>query len=113
MTISFDPLTLCGIILVQLANRYMKFDLTEKQEKLIMHPWTQLAMYTSVVYFTTRNIPITLIVIIISYTFIYILFNEKHRLNVLSISWLNKDKPEYISPKEAYKENINKYHSVF
>ena len=110
MTFSFDPLTLFAIILVQLANRYMKFDLTEKQEKLIMHPWTQTAMYASVVYFTTRSIPLTLIIIVISYMCIYILFNEHHHLNVLSVKWLYQEK-QVISPKEVYKTSISKYHN--
>ena len=107
MSFNFDPLNLFAIFLMQLANRYMKFDLTENQEKLMMHPFTQVAMYTSVVYLTTRNIPITLLVIFISYTCIYILFNEKHHLNL--ISPLNKSDE---SAKEIYKNNVYKYHSL-
>ena len=106
MLLNFDPLNLFAIFLMQLANRYMKFDLTENQEKLMMHPYTQVAMYSSVIYLTTRNIPITLLVIILSYTCIYILFNEKHYMNL--ISPVNKSD---ISTKEIYKNNILKYHS--
>jgi hypothetical protein len=107
MSFNFDPLNLFAIFLMQLANRYMKFDLTENQEKLMMHPFTQIAMYTSVIYLTTRNMPITLLVIFISYTCIYILFNEKHYLNL--ISPINKSDE---SAKEIYKNNVYKYHSL-
>ena len=107
MSLSLDPLNLFAIFLMQLANRYMKFDLTENQEKLMMHPFTQVAMYTSVVYLTTRNIPITLIVIFISYTCIYILFNEKHHLSI--VSYINKSDE---SAKDIYKNNVYKYHSL-
>ena len=112
--ITFDPITLISIILLQMANRYMKLDMTKAQEKLIMHPYMQFIMYISVIYFTTKSIFYTAIIALLTYVFITILFNENHRLNVFPKVWLYNEKiiekePERV--KEKYIENINKYHS--
>ena len=112
--IAFDPITFITIILLQIANRYLKLDMTKAQEKIIMHPYTQMAMYCSVIYFTTKSVPFTLIILLITYICAQILFNENHRLNVLSKSWLYDqkiidEKPE--GKKQKYIENLQKYHS--
>lgn len=114
--LSFDPVTVISIMLLQVANRYMRLDMTKAQEKLILHPYTQFAMYISVIYFTTKSIFYTSIIALATYICVTILFNENHRLNVLPKTWLYKEKiidekPE-ASFKDMYKENLHKYHHI-
>ena len=113
MIIAFDPLIFLTIIIIQIANRYLKINITKAQEKIIMHPYMQFAMYFSIIYFTTRNIVYSLIIVLISYVFLNILFNENHKHNILSKVWLKEQNiisDIIYSQKEQYKNNINIYH---
>lgn len=111
---SFDPIYILSIILIQIANRHMRIDMTKAQEKIIMHPYTQYLMYICVIYFTTKNIPFTLITILFTYIFAFILLNENHKLNILPKQWLYNENIINEIPnknnKLIYKENIYKYH---
>ncbi len=114
MSLAFDPLFSLSIIMLQISNRYMKIKLTPAQEKILMNPIVQTAMYTSIIYFTTKNIIVTCFIVIISYLFLVILFNENHKLNILSKSWLYKENlidTNVLSDKDAYITNIEKYHT--
>ena len=113
MNIGFDPLVSLSIILLQISNRYMRINITPAQEKILMHPLTQIAMYASIIYFTTKNMLLTLFIVIISYLFLVILFNENHRLNILPKDWLYRENLTNVrteSSKEKYKNNLEKYH---
>jgi hypothetical protein len=91
----------------------MKINITPAQEKILMHPLTQIAMYASIIYFTTKNVLLTCIIVLISYLFFFILFNENHRLNILPKEWLYKEKlisKKHPSCKETYKNNVALYH---
>jgi len=113
MIMTFDPLIFLTIIILQIANRYLKIDITKAQEKIIMHPYMQFAMYFSIIYFTTRNIAYTLIIVLISYIFLVILFNENHKHNILSKAWLKEQNiisDIIYSQKEQYKNNLNIFH---
>ncbi len=113
MIIAFDPLIFLTIIVLQIANRYLKINITKAQEKIIMHPYTQFAMYFSIIYFTTRNLAYSLIIVLISYVFLTILFNENHKHNILSKAWLKSENlisEQIFSQKELYKNNMNIYH---
>lgn len=112
--VTFDPITIVSIIVLQIANRYMKFDFTTAQEKIIMNPYTQFIMYMCVVYFTTKNVLFTAVVALLTYIFATILFNENHKLNILPKAWLYKEniiseEPE--STKQKYMESLTKYHA--
>lgn len=114
MSIPFDPLVSLSIIMLQISNRYMKIQLTPAQERILTHPLLQIIMYTSIIYFTTKNIILTGIIVIVSYLFLVVLFNENHRLNILPKDWLFKEKlihEPVTSNKETYKNNIEKYHN--
>jgi hypothetical protein len=113
MNFGFDPLVSLSIIMLQVSNRYMRINITPAQEKILMHPITQISMYASIIYFTTKNILLTLFIVIISYLFLVVLFNENHRLNILPKDWLYKEKLSDVmseSSKEMYKNNLEKYH---
>jgi hypothetical protein len=113
MNIGFDPLISLSIILLQISNRFMRINITPAQEKILMHPLTQVAMYASIIYFTTKNILLTLFIVIVSYMFLVVLFNENHKLNVLPKSWLYKENLSDVpseSCKQKYINNLEKYH---
>ena len=115
MSIAFDPLFSLSIILLQISNRFMKISITPAQEKILMHPITQTAMYASIIYFTTKNMILTCLIVIISYMFLTILFNENHKMNILPRQWLYKQNliPDAgQSSKEMYKNNMDRYHNI-
>ena len=110
---SFDPLAILSIVFLQLGSKYIKLDITNAQEEIIKHPLSQIILFGCLIFFTTKNIYITIIVVIISYLFIHILFNEKHDLNVLPTEWLYRNNyiKEINSNKDLYINNLNKYHN--
>ncbi len=113
MSIPFDPLFSFSIILLQISNRFMKINITPAQELILMNPITQIAMYASIIFFTTKSVLLTCIIVIISYLFLTILFNENHELNILPKHWLyeqNLIKEKKESCKVTYKHNMEKYH---
>lgn len=114
MILAFDPLIFLTIIVLQIANRYLKINMTKAQEKIIMHPYMQFAMYFSIIYFTTRNIAYSLIIVLLSYIFLTILFNENHKHNILPKTWLKEQNfinTPIHSEKELYKNNIEIFHT--
>ncbi len=113
MSLEFDPVFSLAIMFLQISHRFMKINLTKAQEKILMHPIAQIAMYASIIFFSTKSILLTGIIVILSYLFLYVLFNENHRLNILPKSWLHKENllNETFKPnKHIYKENLQKYH---
>lgn len=114
MSLAFDPLFSIAIIVLQVANRYLKYDITKAQEKILMHPFTQFCMYFCIIYFTTKNIPLSLLIVLVSFLLLHVLLNENNKYNILPPSWLYKEhliNEEVVSQKEVYKQNINKYNS--
>ncbi len=110
---ALDPLGIMSLVLMQLGGKYINFNLTKGQEELVKHPITQVIIFGCIIYFTTKNIVITVIVVMISYILIHILFNEYSEFNIFSEDWLYKNKiikNKSISSKELYKNNIDKYH---
>ena len=112
---SFDPLVLGSVMMLQVANRFMKIEMTKAQEKIIYHPYVQILMYFCIIFFTTRNVRISLIIVVISYIFFAILLNENHKFNLLSKSWLHDEKivevKEFVSEKDIYKNKLKELHS--
>lgn len=112
MSLAFDPLLSIAIIILQVANRYLKYDLTKAQEKILMHPFMQFCMYFCIIYFTTKNVPLSLIIVLVSFLLLHVLLNEHNKYNILPPSWLYKERlinEEVVSHKEVYKQNISMY----
>lgn len=109
MTI-MDPLMAISFVLLQVGGAYLKYDLTDAQKKIISHPYMQFIIFVAVVYFSTKNIYSTIIIIVLTYLMIYILFNENHKYNLLSKNWLHKEKLIYdnnhVSEKNNYKNTL-------
>jgi len=114
MGLVFDPLFSIAIIISQVAGKYLKYDITKAQEKILTHPFMQFVMYFCIIYFSTKNIPLSLIIVLVSFILLHVLLNENHKYNILSPVWLYEEKiikEEVVSQKDVYKQNINKYNS--
>jgi hypothetical protein len=112
MDISYEPLSIITLILVQIGGRFLKFDLTEMQQKLIQHPIIQAIILLSMIFFTTKNLLFSITIVIVVFMFLHILLNENHKYNILPRKWLTektKNLDNSIKPiKDIYKDNIKK-----
>jgi hypothetical protein len=115
MTI-IDPLTALSFVILQVGGSSLKYDLSEAQKKILSHPYMQIIIFIAIVYFSTKNVLSTIIISILFYILIYILFNEKHKYNLLSKKWLYKEKIIYDnsndSPKDKYKNILALYNTL-
>lgn len=114
MSQSFDPIFSISVILFQLGNRYLKINTTKAQDEIIKHPITQLILYFTIVYYSTKNISISLFVAITSILLYTVLLNENHPFNLFPEKWLIDNKiinKQMVSYKKNYKENIQTLHS--
>ena len=113
MPTTFDPMLSFAIIMLQMGNKYLRFDVTKAQEKILMLPVTQISMYFCIMYFYTKSVVFAGIIVIISLLLLFVLLNENSRFNILPKSWLYKENlvlTKGVSEKEAYKNNLQKYH---
>lgn len=112
----FDPLLLVSIMFFQIGNRFLKIETTKAQEKILTHPYVQFCLYFILIYYSTRDIFITVIIVSVSCLFLFVLFNEKNKYHILSEKWLkNEDllvdkKNDIVNTKETYKTNLDILH---
>ena len=113
MDISYEPLSIITLILVQIGGRFLKFDLTHVQQKLINHPAVQSLILLAMIFFATKNLLVSILIVIVVFLFLYILLNENHKYNLLPRKWLLEEKENMdssIKPiKDIYKENIKNF----
>jgi len=107
-----DPIYTLIFIVSNLGHRYIKHDITIAQDKILNHSVTQTFMYFSIVYFSTRNLPLSIVIVVITYLLFKVFLNENNRYNIFSKSWLYQNKiiDEYISDKDVYINNIYRNH---
>ena len=109
---SFDPLTISALILMQIGSKYFTLDLTTAQQKIVKHPIIQFIIFFAIIYISTKNIFLSIIIIIITYLLIHILFNENNKNHILSKVWLKKEglikDNDIISSKILYQNNLKK-----
>lgn len=79
------------MLFMQLGSRNFKFNFTEAQQKLMAHPVSQVLLLVAMFYAPTRNIFLSIIIVILYYLVTYVLLNELHPLNLYSTSWLKKE----------------------
>lgn len=114
---SFDPLSIITMILMQIGGKYLNFNITKAQEKIIKHPFFQSIIFFSIIYIGTKDFFISFTVLIITYLLIKVLLNENHKYNILSKSWLKKEGIIFgnddigdISFKKLYYNNFKDIH---
>ena len=106
---SFDPLSIMTILFVQIGGKYLNFEITKAQEKILKHPVVQSFIFFSILYITTKNIFLSFTILILSYVSFKILFNENHKYNIISKEWLKNEgliQDDIISLKRLYHHNM-------
>ena len=105
-----DPISILSIILTQIGSKHLNLDITKAQEKMIKHPIFQSIIFFSIIYISTKNIYISFTILILTYLVLKILFNENHKYNILSKSWLKNEglinDADIISAKNLYRDYI-------
>ena len=116
MDIYYEPISIITLILVQIGGRFLKFDLTEMQKKLINHPLIQATILLAMIFFTTKNLGISIIIVLCVFLLLNIILNENHKYNLLPRKWLieqNNNMDNSIkSIKDIYKENLKKLTNI-
>jgi hypothetical protein len=99
---------------VQIGSRFVQFDFTDAQKKLLQHPVAQSLILLFMFYSGTRNFMLSVLMVVAYYAIVFVLLNEKHPLNIYSREWLVKEgfmKEDSVSAlKELYYDNIKKLH---
>ena len=107
---NIEPVSIILFMLVQIGGRFLKFELTKAQEKLIQHNLVQACILFALVFIASKNVVTSFMVVSVAYICMYILFNENSRFNILSKKWLQKenliDNSKFASLKDVYYNNI-------
>ena len=107
---NLEPMSILMFILVQIGGRFLKFDLTKAQEKLIQNQLVQACILFAIVFIASKNIITSFIVVSVAYICMHILFNENSRFHILSKKWLHNEKiidnSRLASLKDVYYNNI-------
>ena len=95
---------------MQVGAKYLDLQLTEFQKKLIKNNIVQVIILFGIIYIPVRDIFKTILIVAIIYLFIYVLFNENHKLNIYSKRWLFNEGiiKEYNDIKNKYYDKIAK-----
>lgn len=90
---SLDAAFINGItmLFMQLGSRNFQFNFTDAQQKLLKHPVSQVLLLVAMFYAPTRNIFLSILIVILYYLVTYVLLNELHPLNLYSTNWLKKE----------------------
>ncbi len=114
---TIEPISILFLILVQIGGRYLKIELTKAQQRIINDPLVQATILFAIILMATKNVFLTCIIVIVFYIFVYILFNENSKYNILSKKWLKNENlisnANYMSLKDIYYKNIQQIlHSI-
>ena len=108
---NIEPLSLLMLLLVQVGGRFLKFELTKAQEKLIQNNIVQAIILFAIIFITTRNFITSILIVALVNISMHILFNENSRYNILSKKWLKNEKllkdDKLTSLKDIYYRNIH------
>lgn len=77
-----------SMLFMQLGARNVQFNFTDAQKKVLQHPYAQLFLMTAMFYAPTRNIYLSVGLVLGYYLLTKILLNEVHPMNVYSKKWL-------------------------
>jgi len=107
---SFDPLLIASIILMQVGAKHLDLELSEFQKKILKNNIIQGIILFAIIYIPIRDIFKTFIIVCIIYLLIYVFFNENHKYNIFSKQWLYTKGiiKDYYNIKERYYNNLSK-----
>jgi multisubunit Na+/H+ antiporter MnhC subunit len=107
---TIEPISILFLILVQIGGRYLKIELTKAQQRIINDPLVQATILFAIILMATKNVFLTCVIVIVFYLFVFVLFNENSKYNVLSKKWLKNENlisgTNYMSLKDIYYKNI-------
>ena len=107
---SFDPLLIASIILMQVGARHLDLELTDFQKRLLKNNLVQAIILFGIVYLPVRDVFKTFFIVCMIYLLIYVFLNENHKYNLFSKQWLHAEGiiKEYKNLKDSYYQNLSK-----
>lgn len=101
-----------AMIGMQVGARFVQFNLTDAQKKLVQHPISQSLLLLFMFFAASRNIVLSLVMVGLYYVVVFVLLNESHMLNIYSRNWLMKEGfmegDTVAALKEAYYKSVDK-----
>jgi len=79
------------MISMQVGSRFIQFNLTTAQKKLIQHPVSQSLLLLFLFYAASRKLLLSIIMVVLYYFIVFILLNEHHPFNIYSRKWLMEE----------------------
>lgn len=80
-----------AMIAMQISARFVQFNLTDAQKKLIQHPVTQSLLLLFMFFAASRKLLLSIVMMLLYYVIVFVLLNEKHSFNIYSRNWLLKE----------------------
>ena len=113
--LTFDPILIISLILMQIGAKYLDLELTDFQKRLIKNNMVQAIILFGIVYIPVRDVIKTFLIVCLIYLIIYVLFNENHKMNIYSKNWLYNEGiiKEYNNLKQKYYDKIEKIKNNF
>lgn len=105
-----DPIVLnsVSIFLVQIGSRFLNFNFTDAQKKMLQHPWVQSIILAAMFYLGTRSLWIAIALILFYHLCLYFLLNEHSSYNIYNRHWLEQEgfQSQQTPKTKMYSKNI-------
>jgi hypothetical protein len=107
---SFDPLLIGSIILMQIGAKHLELELSDFQKKILKNNIIQAIILFCIIYIPIRDVFKSIIIVCLIYLLIYVFLNENHKYNIFSKQWLYSEGiiKNYNSIKDNYYKNLSK-----
>lgn len=108
-TVTFDPILIASVILMQIGARHLDIELTDFQKKIIKNKIVQTIILFGIIYIPVRDIFKTIMILILIYLIVYVIFNENNNYNFFSKKYLYKEGiiSNYNDFKKKYYDNLS------
>ena len=102
-----DPslLSTVSVFFVQVGARFLNFNFTEAQKKLIQHPLIQNLILFAMFYVSSRSPWISLLLLFVYNLCLNYLLNEYSSFNIYNKNWLEKEGFQSSQQKKPIQEN--------
>lgn len=97
-----DALSLSSIAMFHIGSRHLQLNFTEYQKKMLKHPVVQATILFAIIFASTKNLLITLIVLCIIYILLNIMLNEHSEWSII----VDPDSDVGNSDVERYMERV-------
>lgn len=98
-------LNTASVFLVQVGARFINFNFTEAQKRMIQHPFIQNLILFAMFYISSRNPWISLTLLFIYNVCLYYLLNEYSQFNIYNKKWLEREGFVPYQQKKSINEN--------